>query len=117
MQRTFLLGLFLILSTALAAEEQPACFCLENPGTKMIERYGCEARMIETRGIERVFCQRPDFDGRERVDDHARFTRIPDGEGRCLPCYATKPGEPDGVIRQPNGGAPESEATEVEASE
>ena len=100
MQRTFLLGLFLVVSTALAAEEQTACFCLENPGTKTIERYGCEARMIETREIERVRCQKPDFDGRETVNDHARFTRIADGEGECRPCFLSPVGDPIEQMRQ-----------------
>ncbi len=59
----------------------------------MIERYGCESRTIATRGIKRVSCQTLTFDGREDVEDFARFDRIAAGEGLCRPCYASARGD------------------------
>lgn len=102
-----------VFSTEIRA--QTICFCLENPNTKKIARYGCESRVIESRGIERVNCQTPDFTTTEPVTDFADYTRIPDGDGLCVPCYASPDQGTGDIVRGDDSQSVSSD--EIEASE
>lgn len=100
MRNTLLSGVVVLVAGPVLAEERVACFCLLNPATQMVERWGCEAREIESRGIERVRCQKTNFDGRETMKDLDHFKRVPDGEGQCEPCYQSLRGRMGDDVRE-----------------